>query len=163
LAIYLLFPAPRLPDTAVFERGVVAPQDVIAEVAFDIPKAPDDLLREQMEAASGVPPVYVHDLSAADSILTGVRGLFASLDSIARQSVPQLRRAGIRSHLEANLIDPPPAAVEHVVYATSRSQLRQSFESGVRELYARGIAPSSLGAGVSTVRVEMSNGVEQLL
>src|SRR5687768_9446697 len=39
VAIYLLFPAPVLPDAAVFERGVVAPQDVIAEVGFDIPKS----------------------------------------------------------------------------------------------------------------------------
>lgn len=163
IAIYLLFPAPRLPDAAVFERGVVAPQDVIAEVAFDIPKAADELLREQMEAASGVPPVYTHNAAAADSILRGVAGLFSVLDSIAGQSDPQLRRAGIQSFLESNRITTTPAAIELVLDQSRRNQLRRSIETGVRELYARGIAPSSLGPDVSTVRVEMSNGIERLL
>ena len=58
LAIYGLFPAPRLPDTAVLETGAVAPQDVIAEFSFDIPKSADELLREQVAAASGVPAVF---------------------------------------------------------------------------------------------------------
>ena len=60
IAIYGLFPAPRLPDTAVLEPGVVASQDVIAEFTFDIPKSADELLREQVEGASGVPAVYDH-------------------------------------------------------------------------------------------------------
>src|SRR5687768_4785625 len=53
VAIYLFFPEPRVPDAAVFERGVVAPLDVIAEVGFDIPKSQEELLSEQAEAASG--------------------------------------------------------------------------------------------------------------
>src|SRR5680860_223518 len=58
IAVFLLFPAPRLPDTAVLERGVVAPFDVIAEFPFSIPKSDVQLQREQAEAASGVPPIF---------------------------------------------------------------------------------------------------------
>src|SRR5690606_30240512 len=86
IAIYLLFPAPVLPDAAVFERVVVAPQDVIAEVGFDIPKADDTLLREQLEAESGVPPVYVQNPVAADSLLEDVRRLFARLDTLGARA-----------------------------------------------------------------------------
>ena len=36
--------------------------------------------------------------------------------------------------------------------------LRRSIETAVREHYPRGIAPSSVGQGVSTIRVEMPYG-----
>ncbi len=48
---------------------MVSPHDVIAEFSFEIPKSPDELLREQVEAASGVPPVYVQSPAAADSVI----------------------------------------------------------------------------------------------
>lgn len=162
-AIYFLFPAPRLPDTAVFERGVVAPQDVIAEVAFDIPKPSDDLLREQMEAASGVPPVYLLNPVAADTVLAGINSLFTAVDSIATIPDEEVRRAAIRGFMEQNRISPTPTSVELLMNQQRRVQLRNSIRQVVEDLYPRGIAPSSVGPGVSTVTVELPSGVERLI
>ncbi|HUE96800.1 MAG TPA: HDIG domain-containing protein [Longimicrobiaceae bacterium] len=164
IALYFLFPAPRLPDTAVFERGVVAPQDVIAEIGFDIPKASDELLREQAEAASGVPPVYVLEPAAADSVLAGIRGLFSSLDSIASsENTPEARRAAVRAFMEQNRISPTPSSVDVLLDPARRAALSRSIELAIQDLYPRGIAPSSLSQGVSTIRVEMPSGVERLV
>jgi cyclic-di-AMP phosphodiesterase PgpH len=163
VAVYLLFPEARAPDATVFERGVVAPQDVIADVAFDIPKSPEDLLREQTEAASGVPPVYVHDATAADSVLAGIGGLFAAIDSILLQTPPEARRTSIQSFMESNRLSPTANTVDLILDPQRRTALQASIERAIRELYPLGVAPSSLNQGYSTIRVEMPSGVERLV
>jgi hypothetical protein len=112
VTVFLLFPAPRLPDAAVLERGVVAPHDVIAEFSFEIPKSPDELLREQVEAASGVPPVYAQSPAAADSVIAGVRSLFMALDTIIRTTEREERRTVVRSFMERNRLSPTSASLD---------------------------------------------------
>jgi cyclic-di-AMP phosphodiesterase PgpH len=163
LLIYLLFPAPRLPDAAVFERGVVAPHDVIAEVGFDIPKSQDELLREQLEAASGVPPVFIYNPAAADSMLAGITGLFASVDTIAARTAPEERWSAVRSHMERNRISTTATSVDLFLDPQRRNELRSSIVEAIREVYPLGVAPSSLGQGVSTIRIELPSGAERLL
>ncbi|MQA90775.1 MAG: HDIG domain-containing protein [Gemmatimonas sp.] len=163
LGVYLLFPAPRAPDATVFERGVVAPQDVIAEVAFDIPKIPAELLREQTEAASGVPPVYVLEPAASDSVLLGIGGLFASIDSILVDVPPAEHGASIRNFMERNRLSPTTNSVNLILDPQRRTTLQRSIERAVRELYPLGVAPSSLSQGVSTIRVAMPSGAERLV
>ncbi len=162
-AVYLLFPAPRLPDAVVFERGVVATQDVIAEIAFDIPKSYDELTREQQEAASGVPPVYVLNTGAADSVLAGVEALFTAIDSIVDASEGDLRRADVQAFMNANRITPTPASVDLLVDAQRRAALQRSIEMAIRTYYPLGVAPSLLSAGVSTIRVELPSGIERYI
>jgi cyclic-di-AMP phosphodiesterase PgpH len=161
-AIYLLFPTARLPDAAVFERGVVATHDVIAEIGFDIPKSPEDLAREQNEAASGVPPVYVYNPTAADSVLSGVRELFVSIDSIAVRFDGEQRRAAVRSFMEANRLTPTLGSVEFMLDGRDRAALSRSIESAVRDLYPLGV-PSSLSPTLSAIRVETPAGVDRLV
>jgi putative nucleotidyltransferase with HDIG domain len=162
-AIFLLFPAPRLPDTAVLERGVVAPQDVIAEFTFEIPKSPDELLREQVEATSGVPPLYAQSPGASDTIISGVRSFFLSLDTIARTTEREERRAVVRDFMERNRLSPTSASLDILMDPTTRATLQRSIEQSVRDLYPSGVAPSSLGQGVSAVRVRSPSGAERLV
>jgi len=163
VAIHLLFPAPRIPDAAVFERGVVATHDVIAEVGFDIPKGQDQLLREQLEAASGVPPVYVFRSGVADTLLAGIGGLFTGADSLIAGTNAQERRAELRAYMERNRISPTATSVDLFADDRRRGNLRASIERAARDLYPRGVAPSSLNPGVSTIRVEMPSGLERLV
>lgn len=163
VAIYLLFPEPRVPDAAVFERGVVAPQDIIAEVGFDIPKSQDELLREQLEAASGVPPVYLQSPAAADTVVAGVEGLFSALDSILAQPNRDAVRSEVRALMERNRILPTATSVDLLLNPAQRRALENSILQAVREIYPLGVAPSSLGQGVSTIRVETSSGMERLV
>jgi cyclic-di-AMP phosphodiesterase PgpH len=163
IAIFLLFPAPRLPDTAVLERGVVAPQDVIAEFTFEIPKSPDELLREQVEAASGVPPLYAQSPGAGDTIISGVRSFFLSLDTIVRTTEREERRSVVRDFMERNRLSPTSASLDILMDPTTRATLQRSIEQSVRDLYPLGVAPSSLGQGISAVRVRSPSGAERLV
>ncbi|MBW3656969.1 MAG: hypothetical protein KY444_12790, partial [Gemmatimonadetes bacterium] len=75
-AVHALFPGAQTADVPVLERGVVARDEVVAQVPFSVPKSPDELLRERDEAARGVPPVFDYRPGAADSVVAGVRGFF---------------------------------------------------------------------------------------
>src|SRR5690606_2635551 len=92
IAIYGLFPAPRLPDTAVLERGAVASSDVIAEFDFDIPKSADELVKEQVEAASSVSPIYDLHPEITESAVQALDAFFAAIDSLI-SSVPEAEQA----------------------------------------------------------------------
>ncbi len=163
VAVYLLFPEPRAPDATVFERGVVAPHDVIAEVGFDIPKSAEELLREQTEAASGVPPVYVQTMEAGDTMLAEIGRLFETVDSITASTNPAGRRPAVRAFLERNRISPTPTSVDVFLDQQRRNALRTSIEQAVRDAYPRGVAPSSMAQGYSTIRIELPSGAERLL
>lgn len=146
-----------------FERGVVAPQDVIAEVAFDIPKSQEELLREQLEAASGVPPYFVLDASVAEGILTDIDRFFAGVDSILGDTDIPDNRLALQRFMEANRITPTPASFEYLLDANRREALHRSIDTAVRQVYPQGVAPTSLGPGVSAVRVTMTDGDERLV
>src|SRR5690606_28083820 len=103
------------------------------------------------------------DSTAADSVLAGVGSLFASLDSIANLPNEDGRRVGIRAFLESNRISTTPASIALLLDTQSRSELEEAINEAVRELFPNGVAPSSIGQGVSTVRVEMPNGIERLV
>ncbi|HEU4885953.1 MAG TPA: hypothetical protein VFT45_27190, partial [Longimicrobium sp.] len=51
IAVYLCFPGAQTADVPVLEQGVVAREEVIAEVAFTVPKTQEELRREKEEAA----------------------------------------------------------------------------------------------------------------
>ena len=163
IAVFILFPSPRVSDTAVLERGVVAPADVIAEFSFDIPKTPDELLREQVEAASGVPPVYDQVPAVRDTVLAAVRVFFSGVDSVASSAPATAARDALRAHLDRNRIGPTAVALDALADAGRRTILRRSIEGAVNELYVRGVAPTTVGQGVSTVRVRSPDGSEQLV
>jgi hypothetical protein len=163
IAIYGLFPAPRLPDTAVLERGVVAPQDVIAEFTFDIPKTADELLREQVGAASGVPAVYDLVPDAADSVVRGLTSFFTAIDSTISAVPGEERGEAVASYLETNRITPTPAAVAIILDPARRAALQRSVVRTVREVFPLGVAPTTLPSGVSTVHVRSAGGTQRLV
>ena len=126
VAIYGLFPAPRLPDTAVLERGTVAPSDVIAEFDFDIPKSADELVREQVEAASSVAAIYEPVPQAQDGAIAGLNGFFATVDSVVAAAPPAERTEALADYLEANRLTPTPATVEILLDGQRRTALREA-------------------------------------
>ncbi len=163
IAIFLLFPAPRLPDAAVLEQGVVAPHDVIAEFSFTIPKAPDELAKEQVEAASGVPPVYQLDRSVADTVMSRVDSFFGSIDSLTAQLPEERARTIVSALMMNNRISPTTGGVDILADAGRRRTLHRAIREAVREIYPEGVAPSSLGAGSGAVRVRSDSSTERMV
>jgi cyclic-di-AMP phosphodiesterase PgpH len=141
-AVYFFFPAPRVPDVVVLERGVVAPQDIIAEFDFEVPKTDAELARERAEAASGVPPVLDYLPGAQDEMIGSVRNLFTSIDSVIFMTEPEQRREALRQHLARERIYPSSGAIDLLLRAEDRRDLRRSMETAVRELYPQGVVSS---------------------
>jgi cyclic-di-AMP phosphodiesterase PgpH len=161
LFVYLFFPAPRVQDTAVLERGVVAPEDVVAEFTFRIPKGEAELARERAEAAAGVPPVYDRLPGMADSVSRAVGVLFATVDSVARAADDD--RAAVRALLEANRISPTPGTVGFLLNVERRRELERATLRAVRELYPMGILQSGTGEPAAAIRLRTAEQEERIL
>lgn len=153
IAIYLLFPAGAAPGPVVLERGVVAPQDVIARIPFQIPKSEEELRREQEEAARGVPPVYDYRAGASGVLLADLGRFFARLEEV--DSAPPGQRAeAVRRVLAESGIPTTLGGVEVLQDPIRRAALRDATQRAVRELLPRGVAAGAPGrSGISAVRV----------
>lgn len=79
--LWLLPPGEGL-RTPVFEVGSVADVTVIAPFGFRVPRPEADVARERERVSRGVPPLFVFDSTALDSVRRRVAGLAAALDSI---------------------------------------------------------------------------------
>jgi putative nucleotidyltransferase with HDIG domain len=164
IGVYLLFPGAQTADVPVLERGVVAREEVIAEVAFSVPKTPEALRREREEAARGVPPVYEYRPAAGDSVVGGLRSFFAAVDAVLVALPPGQEAGAIRGALDAARIPSTRGTIDVLADPARRLQLRGAAELAVRDLFPRGVAAASPGrAGVSAVRVRGLPGGERLL
>jgi len=164
VAVYLLFPAGGAPGPAVLERGVVAPEDIIAGIPFQIPKTEEELRREQEEAARGVPPVYDLHPGAADTVTAGLRGFFAAVEEAVRAAPPGEAPTAVRGVLSRSGVPTTIGAIEVLSDSARRSQLREATEAAVRDVFPRGIAATTPGrGGVSAVRVRGVVGGERLV
>lgn len=153
IAIYLLFPAGAAPGPVVLERGVVAPQDVIARIPFQIPKTEEELRREQEEAARGVPPVYDYRPQAADSVLAQSNAFFARLGPVDALPPPQ-RGDAVRQVLAAAGVPTTLGGVEVLQDPARRGQVAGAIARAVRERLPAGVAAGAPErSGVSAVRV----------
>jgi hypothetical protein len=158
LAIYLLFPAGASPGPVVLERGVVAPQDVIARIPFSIPKTDEELRREQEEAARGVPPVYDYRPGAMDAVLAQAQRFFAALGAVDAAPPPQ-RGDVVRRVLADAGIPTTLGGVEVLQDPVRRAEVQDAVERAVREQLPRGIAAGAPGrSGISAVRVRGTAG-----
>lgn len=164
VAVYLFFPGAQTSDVPVLEKGVVAREEVIARVAFTVPKSPEELRREQEEAARGVPPVYVYRPAAADSVVGGLRHFFGTVEQGLRTAPPGQEQQAIRAALDAARVPTTLGAIEVLTDAARRFQLLAATELAVREHFPRGVAAASPEReGVSAVRVRGLPGGERLL
>ena len=163
-AVTALFPGARGSDTPVLERGVVAREDVVAEIPFQIPKNPEELRHDQDEAASGIPPVYDFNAAAADSVAHGLRGFFASVDRELAATPPPERDGAVRRALVAARVPTTLGAVEVLGDSTRRAMLAAVTEATVRERLGQGIARGvTERTGIPAVRVRGLPGGERLV
>ncbi|HEY7767080.1 HDIG domain-containing metalloprotein [Longimicrobium sp.] len=164
VAVHALFPAAQTADVPVLERGVVARDEVIAQVPFSVPKSPDELLRERDEAARGVPPVFDYRPGAADSVVAGVRGFFAAVEQALASAPAGGAPQAVRGVLDRARIPTTLGALEVLADPARRTQLQAATEQAARELLPRGVASSPPGAeGISAVRVRGLAGGERLV
>ncbi len=88
LCTVLLLPPGEGLRTPIYEVGSVADATVIAPFAFRVPRPEAEVARERQRVADAVPPLFVFDSTALDSVRRHVSRLAAALDSVRRVGGP---------------------------------------------------------------------------
>jgi putative nucleotidyltransferase with HDIG domain len=139
LLVQLLFPVAPVPDYPVLEKGMIPQADIIAEVAFPIPKSDADLASEQADAAAAVAPVFRYSAGAADSMLAQVRTFVAGLDTAATGASAAEARTRLAALLQSYGLPATAESLTLLEDANNRRSLLSSLESTITTELPRGI------------------------
>ncbi|MEO6208785.1 MAG: HDIG domain-containing metalloprotein [Gemmatimonadaceae bacterium] len=142
LVTYLLFPTSAAVDSAIFEIGSVATQNVIAPFAFDVPKSDAALREERDQLSRSAKAIFVYSPAALDSSQQQLAMLMRSI-GVAADSAGKRNEGAAAKH----------AAMEHGVALTAaegayiaRPDHRRALQDAVHRAFARwlpqGIAAS---------------------
>lgn len=150
VVITALFPRAGVgPSVAPYSVGSVATTDVIAGVAFDVPKNPVELERERSEAAASMPATFDFHPEAADTMAARIGTFFTRLDSVASG-----RDTGaIERYLGASSLTVSADQVQLLLNAAWRAELRDAAMQAIREILAAGVVESGQAARLSTDQV----------
>ena len=146
VGIATLFPAEPGVPIGRWRADTVAERDVLAEIAFDVPRPAADLARERREAAASVAATFLYRASAQDSVLAAFEALFARLDTAAASS----GTAGVAAVLDEAGVD---AGEEHVQLAaddSARARLHQQAARAVRSHFPAGVMVPGAASRVTT-------------
>ncbi len=141
VATTLLFPVAPLTDFPVLERGMVAEEDVIAEIPFPIYRSEAELARARQDAAAAEKPIFVYDGSAVDEMLSAVDGFFARIDSVlAAAASASEAREDVRAFMTAQAVPPSAQEVNLILDDRQRERLRRAVREAILTELPRGIA-----------------------
>jgi cyclic-di-AMP phosphodiesterase PgpH len=140
VATTMFFPVTPLIDFPVLERGMVAEEDVIAEVPFNIYRSDQELARARQDAAGAEKPIFVYDQGATDAMVTAVDGFFARIDSVIAVAAPDEVALMIRDFMTAQAVPPSGQEVQLILDVRQRERLRRSIREAIQTQLPRGIA-----------------------
>ncbi len=143
--------------TPVYDVGSVASETVIAPFAFRVPRPELDVERERARRRADVPPLFVFDSTALDSVRSRLAGLSRRLDSVPIRDDTASRRMAleqIRDVAASAGVTLTTAEAEWLTFPSRRA----AVFTAVRRTYERalpdGVAPSrTLDALPGTVRL----------
>jgi putative nucleotidyltransferase with HDIG domain len=157
-----LFPVAPAPDFPVLELGMVANEDVIAQVDFDIPKSAMELQQEQISAAAAANPVFDVVPAAVDSMILRVDAFFDRIDSIAGATPDVQRRAqALADAFDAAQVSASSEAVRAMADRTTRNAVRSAVLLAVREDLPSGYAAAAETSRVDRPRVLLRDGADE--
>ena len=160
----LLFSSHTLPETVDVQEGAVATEDVIAAFDFTVPKPADQLAREREDAERLVLPVYILEVSAADTAIANVARFFAQADSVFGPDPSTADMTAARAFLRSNGLTVSDAQLTYLANPQRRTALRSSIERAFRTLLPAGVAAMldpGLSSSVVTVRGETDRLVQR--
>lgn len=163
-----LFPVSPVPDVPVLETGMVAEDDVIAEVGYPIYKPDAVLSTERAEAAAAVAPIFDYRPAADDSVLADIDAFFVRVDSViaaapdtgTRAANQAAEREALRRLLTSQEFGVADAAIEVLRSADSRGVLERSIRAAVREELPPGVVTTSELEEVVTSQIRLRRGGE---
>jgi putative nucleotidyltransferase with HDIG domain len=158
--ISFLFPPTSGMNVETYAEGMVAPADVIARIAFAIPKTPEELASDRRLAQESVPPTYDLNPSAADTMARHLTAFFDAVDSAAavgdRRALERVLQVGSILATEAQML--------RLMDPANRNTLRRAADRAARELLPLGVADASQALEITTptVTIRRSEGERAL-
>ena len=137
-------PNPRVADVSGYETGVVATEDLIAEVPFSVPKSETELERDRAAAVAAMPMIYRYRPQAGDVTAAALDRFFATVEETLEADP-----AALDSVLAGEEIAAAPPLVEILRDPSGREAVRRAALRAARELIPLGVveAPARDGPG----------------
>ena len=159
LAVLLtsLFPPTSRVSVEVPPEGGVASEDVMAEIAFNVPKTPAELERDQRLAMEAVPPTFVYRPAAADSVSARLDRFFDGLDAAA-EAGDTLR---VGEALRRGRIAATPSQMRYVLDDETRSAFRQAAMRAAEEILPLGVVDPARLLDLTTETVTVRRAEEE--
>ena len=156
LVTFLFPPSPGM-NVGRYEEGMVAPEDVIAQVQFTVPKTAAELARDRALAMESVPPTYDLNPDAADMMAGHLTAFFGAVDSAAaagdRATLEDVLRVGSILATESQLL--------RLMDPATRSTLQRAAIRAATEILPRGVADASQALEITTSTVTVRRGGEE--
>ena len=137
---FLLFPASPAVEYPVLEVGAVAPENVIAPFEFRVPKSPDELAREQEDAARSVVPVFEYVPAALDSARRELNAFMRALATVPNDLSSGDRAAAIQQAAAAQGVTLTAEEADYLSSAQRRANMRESIGNVIDRWLAQGVA-----------------------
>lgn len=157
----VLFPPEARVRMETFPVGSVREDPVIAEIRFDVPMAPGQMVAAESEARASVPPTFYRRTAAADTMAARLGRFFARLDTAARQPDADVQVGRVLGEVTRSTESQRALLLQ----ADIRSTLSRTAEQAVLQILTRGVADNGDLDEVSTdrmvVRTEGGGGVER--
>jgi putative nucleotidyltransferase with HDIG domain len=152
IVTHTLFPATPAVDFPLYEVGSVAPENVIAPFAFDIPKDEDEVARERNDVAKVAQPVFNFVPQMADSAKTRLAQFMQSIATASRITDVEARNRAMRSAATQFGVELKPADAEYLSSVDSRDAIKIAVDRAYTRLLGAGVAPAG---ALDSVRGQM--------
>jgi hypothetical protein len=137
--VTLFFPPAQGMNVGRYTEGMVATEDVIAQIPFSVPKTPAELERDRRLAMEAVPPTFDYVASAADTMAARLDEFFGRVDGVVAAG----DTLALTTMLRENQISATPSQVEYLLAAGSRTALRRAATRAAGEIVPRGVADAA--------------------
>ena len=127
-------PNPRVADLTGYEAGLLATEDLIAEVEFSIPKSETELERDRSAAVAAVPMIYRYRPEAGDSVAGALNRFFATVEETLGRDPAELDAV-----LAAENIAAAPPLVEMLRDPAAREAIHRAALRAAREFIPGGV------------------------
>ena len=150
LVVALLFPAENRRAVSAPQEGVVAHEDILAEIDFDIPRPARELNLARAEAEAAVPPIFVYRPEAGDSMAARLELFFDRIETAVEEG--GLR--AVRRVLDQEGITTLEGQAEQFLEPATLRTLRRASATVIREVLPRVLDPND-AEEITTDRIKV--------
>jgi cyclic-di-AMP phosphodiesterase PgpH len=156
--VTVLFPPAEGLNVTPYGEGMVAPEDVIAQIPFSVPKTAAEFERERRAAAEAVPSTFDERVAAGDSVAARLGRFFDRLDTAAVAG----DTLGLGRILQMSRINATPSQMRYVLDDGLRASLRGAAQSAARDIIPRGMVDPAEVTNLTTDRIYVRSGPDAL-